>query len=145
MTAPHLVVLLLGAVALGVVLGVGAVWARRMQVLSRRAGSFRCGIGVGPAGPWRPGLAQYSTDRLSWWPRRSLGGAVRWARQDLVVIGRTPTRLHSPAGVPLLVLSCGVGGGVETIPELYLLVDTSASAGITSWLEAVSRNRNVVI
>ena len=123
MTAPHLVLLLIGAVALGAVLGVGAVWARRMQVLSRRAGSFRCAIGAGPSGPWRPGLAQYSTERLSWWPRRSLGGAVRWERQDLVVIGRAPTRLHSPAGVPLLMLTCGGGHAVEAIPELYLLVD----------------------
>jgi hypothetical protein len=70
---------------------------------------------------------------------------VRWERQDLVVIGRTPTRLHSPAGVPMLVLSCGVRHGVEAIPELYLLVDTAASAGITSWLESAARNGNVVI
>jgi hypothetical protein len=143
--APHLVLLLLGAVVLGAALGVGGVWARRMQILRRRAGSFRCGVGPGPSGPWRPGLAQYSAERLSWWPRHSLGGAVRWERQDLVVLGRTPTALHNATGVPMLVLSCGVTHGVEAIPELYLLVDAAASAGLTSWLEAASRNRNIVI
>lgn len=145
MSAPHLVALLVGALVLGAVLGVGAVWARRMQILRRRVGSFRCRVGAGPSGPWRPGLAQYSTDALAWWPRHSLGGSVRWARTDLVVLGRAPTRLRSAAGVPLLVLSCSVTPGVEAIPDLYLLMDTAASAGLTSWLEAASPNRNPVI
>lgn len=145
MTTPHLLALLLSALAIGVVLGVGAVWVRRLQVLGRRKGAFRCQVAASPEGPWRAGLAQYSAEDLSWWPRFSLGGAQRWRRADLVVIERRPSRLQDATGHPLLVVGCGVTRGVEAVPELYLLVDRSSSAGLTSWLEAAATYRGFVI
>ncbi|MBU4336493.1 MAG: DUF2550 domain-containing protein [Actinobacteria bacterium] len=145
MATHHLVALLLGALAIGVAVGVGAVWVGRLHILRRRQGSFRCQVAAAPDGPWRPGLAQYSADALSWWPRLSLGGAERWRRTDLMVLERRPTRLKDSTGQPLLAIACGVTRGAEAVPELYLMLDPASSAGLTSWLEAASRDQGVVI
>ncbi|MBU4213359.1 MAG: DUF2550 domain-containing protein [Actinobacteria bacterium] len=145
MATPHLVALLLSALAIGVVVGVGAVWVGRLRILRRRQGSFRCQVSETADGPWRPGLAQYSAEELSWWPRLSLGGARRWRRTDLMVLERHPTRLRDGAGQPLLSIACGVTRGAEAVPELYLMLDSASSAGLTSWLESASRDQGVVI
>ncbi|MCL2454024.1 MAG: DUF2550 domain-containing protein [Micrococcales bacterium] len=139
MAGTRLVVLLLAAVALGAVLAVGVVWLRRMSLLGHRPGTFRCWVGASTAGPWRPGLAEYSEDRLSWWPRFSLGGAERWQRSCLEVASRVQSSSLGAGGEPMLVLSCSMTRPDEAPENLYLLVEDAASAGLTSWLEATPR------
>jgi len=145
MAPPHLALLLLIAVVLGAALGIGAVWLRRMSVLGHRPGTFRCRVGSSVDGPWRSGLAQYSADRLSWWPRFSLGGAEHWERDCLTVLSRGDALVMDAAGNPLLVLTCRVTRTGGDRHDLFLLLGAAASAGLTSWLEATPPARHRVI
>ena len=131
----HLVLLLLAAVGLGAFLAVGAVWLYRISLIGHRMGNFRCWTGVGPDGPWRSGMAQYSAGRLSWWPRYSLGGAEHWSRESLEIVTRAEAGPLSPGIGRMLVVGCRVCEP-DREPDLFLLVDAAASAGLTSWLEA---------
>ena len=131
----RLALLLIAAAALGALAALAGVWVHRMSLLGHRPGTFRCWVGRGSDGPWRSGLAQYEADRLSWWPRFSLGGPKRWPRESLGVVSRAEADPLAPGRGPMLVLTCQT---VEPCPrpDLYLLLDTAAAAGVTSWLEA---------
>ena len=131
----HLALLLLSAAALGAIVAVGGIWLYRISLIGHRVGNFRCWLGAGPNGPWRSGMAQYSAGRLSWWPRYSLGGAEHWQRESLEIVNRTEAGPLTPGGGRRFVLSCQSCTQSEE-PDLFLLVDASASAGLTSWLEA---------
>ncbi len=127
--------LLLAAATLGALAALVGVWVHRMSLLGHRPGTFRCWVGRSAEGPWRPGIAQYETGRLSWWPRFSLGGAQHWPRESLGVVSRDEADVLVPSRGPMLVLGCQT---VEPCsrPDLYLLLDAAAAAGVTSWLEA---------
>lgn len=140
----HLALLLLAAAALGAVLALIGVWVRRMSWLGHRPGTFRCWVGRGSEGPWRPGVAQYETDRLSWWPRFSLGGALHWPRESLGVLSRVEAAPLGPGHGRMLVLGCQTVEPCQH-PDLYLLLDDAAAAGVTSWLEARPSHQNRVI
>jgi hypothetical protein len=136
----HLATWLVLGVVLGVVIAVGVIWLQRMSLLWHRSGTFTCRIGATPVGPWRPGLAQYSADKLSWWPRYSLGGGEHWSRTSLTVVSRS----ELPPGGPTVVLTCCVDGdgGPQT---LFLALGVEVSAGFTSWIEATPRRPDGVI
>lgn len=139
----HLALLLLAAVALGALGAVVGIWVHRMSLLGHRPGTFRCWVGRGSEGPWRVGLAQYEAGRLSWWPRFSLGGAKHWPRESLGVVSRAEADPFGPGDGPMLVLSCQTEPCPH--PDLYLLLDAAAAAGVTSWLEARPGPPNRVI
>lgn len=128
---------------LGAAIALSGVWIGRVSVLTHRPGTFRARVGATPTGPWKPGLAQYSTDQLTWWRWFSLGGAQHWERTTLTLAERVPsTSVFDAHGAPYLAVTCTVAGQYE---RLYLLLDSSAYAGFASWLEATSRPRNSVI
>ncbi len=131
----HLALLLFAAATLGALATLAGFWVHRMSLLGHRPGTFRCWVGRDSEGPWRPGLAQYEADQLSWWPRFSLGGAKHWPRESLGVVSRAEAGPLVPGRGPMLVLGCQT---VELCPrpDLYLLLDPAAAAGVTSWLEA---------
>jgi len=140
----HLALLLLAAAALGALGAVGGIWVHRMSLLGHRPGTFRCWVGRSADGPWHSGLAQYEAERLSWWPRFSLGGAKHWPRGALGVVSRTQADPLGSGSARMLVLGCQTAY-LCPHPDLYLLLDAAAAAGVISWLEACPWSPNQVI
>ena len=133
---PLLALLLLVAAALGALATLAGFWIYRVSVVGHRLGTFRCWVGNSPEGPWRSGIALYETDRLTWWPRFFLGGVKRWPRESLGVVSRSEVGDLLPGRGPMLVLRCQTVEACRPCPDLYLLLDTAAADGVTSWLEA---------
>ncbi|MCL2424458.1 MAG: DUF2550 domain-containing protein [Micrococcales bacterium] len=140
----HPALLLLAAAALGALVVVAGIWLHRMALLGPPPGTFRCWVGRSDQGPWRRGLARYEAERLSWWPRFSLGKTMHWSRGSLGVVSRTQTDPLGWGSDRVYVLGCQTAGACAH-PDVYLLVDAAAAAGVTSWLEARPGPPNQVI
>ena len=128
---------LLAALALGTVLGVvgGLFWSRQ-RTLTRRVASFGCLLRDAPAGPWRPGIAQYGVGRLMWWTGLSLSPrpARTWGRAHLELLGRTPLGQIDDRGRPLVQLRCQ-----HRDAQFDVIISAPACAGLVSWLESAPR------
>lgn len=134
---------LIGAlVVLGaLLLVVGAVLAMfwsRQSTLSRRVGSFSCGLRPDRQGeaPWASGIAHYTSARLVWWRVLSLSPrpAAAWSREELTLVDRVPLAEVDERGQPLLLVRCRHGED-----SFQLLVSAPACAGLVSWLESGPR------
>jgi len=112
--------------AIAVVIGLYGVGSQRTQALRRRWGAFTCDVMI--AGAASPGIAQFSTDSLQWWRRRSLASRPSrcWQRHDIEVIERSALGL----GQDVTVVLAHRGATVE------LVMSAGAYSGLTSWLEA---------
>ncbi len=148
------VVIVVGGLALVVGL-VCAAWLSRLRSLTRRVGSFGCGLwtmlpvpGTGSRavthhglGLRTAGIAHYGAGHLNWWRAFSLSPrpAQSWDRRQLEVLERQP--LGDPSRPDLVLVHCR--HGAET---LDLTMSAGAVSGLVSWLEAappVARSRVV--
>ncbi|OLT45524.1 DUF2550 domain-containing protein [Cellulosimicrobium sp. CUA-896] len=139
MTLPAWIALGLLLAAL-VVAGLGAL---RLRALSRRVGSFECGLRTAGAesASWTLGIAHYGVGRIDWWRSWSLSWRPgrTWSRHDLVIVGREPF------------------GGADARPDSYLVrcryreqeleltMARAAYEGLASWLEAAPPGRRDVV
>ena len=129
---------LVGVCALALVAGVAlvAAYVSRQRTLSRRVGSFACGLRLRAGHAAVAGVAHYTADRLRWWRSLSLWPrpACAWVRADLVVVQRTPAGEVDEAGRALLRVTCEHRG-----EAFELVMSEQACAGLVSWLEAGPR------
>jgi len=128
-----LLVLLLVATGLG---------ALRLRALSRRVGSFECGVrrAGAPGSPWVAGIAHYGVGRIDWWRlwSVSLRPARTWSRYDLAIEGREPLAGDGPE---TYLVRCTYRG-----QDLELTMSKGAYEGLASWLEAAPPGRrNIVV
>ncbi len=164
-----------GAIALVLaIVTVAALGVFRLRTLTRRIGSFDCGIRpVDAAGQWEQGIAHYGVTRIAWWRCWSLSmrPAMLLDRSELVITGRRPLRPEDvdgagadggpPVGVPTPAIPAGVEAltGVHASAradayivrcscrgaELELAMSAAAYAGLASWLEAAPPTRRQAI
>lgn len=128
---PEVWVLLAVLVAALLVLGFGA---HRLRTLTSRVGTFHCGV----RRPTRKGgvavsygVAEFRSERVDWWRVWSLfpRPKYRWRRDALHVVGHE--RLSRRGIGELVLVRCEYEGR-----PIELVMTPSASAGLTSWLEA---------
>ena len=120
-----------------VLLGLVLVWwlwaALRWRSLSRMAGSFPCTLidTDSKKQSQRYGVARFGNRSLRWYARGSLSyrPAHRWERATLQVSGRS-AELDGSNG-PWETVRLTSGGR-----SFVLVLTSSASAGLTGWLEA---------
>lgn len=130
---------LIGLGALLLLLGtVLALFWSRQSTLSRRVGSFACGLRAdGPVeGRWATGIAHYTSSRLVWWRVLSLSPrpAAAWSRDELTIVERIALPEVDDRGRALLLVRCVHGGDA-----FQLLISAPACAGLVSWLESGPR------
>lgn len=104
----------------------------RVRSISSRVGSFECALQQDGQAGWASGIASFGTDRLDWY--RVVSASPRpeasWSREGLEVLGRS-VRLIGGRSTSVVEVRCGVGATAWT-----LAMSRSATAGLTSWLEA---------
>lgn len=112
------------------------LYLTRQRTLSRRVGSFGCGLRDDGSVAWVSGTAQYATGRLLWW--RSLSLAPRpehsWSRAELDLLERVLLEETGDDGLPLLLVRC-----IHRGRPFELTMSVQACAGLVSWLEAGPR------
>ena len=126
------VALVLGGL-LGVAVIVTGLWASRRRTLTRRVGSFECGLAMAsPRGQGgSAGTCQYGATRLYWWRGWSLSPrpARIWPRSQIVIVERV--LLDDVRATGHVAVRC------RTDDESFELVMTrEAYAGFRSWIEA---------
>ncbi|MHA3948071.1 DUF2550 family protein [Cellulomonas bogoriensis] len=124
----------LTAVLLVAVVVLAGLYLSRLRTLSRRVGSFACG--VRHEDRWTAGIAQYTHGRIAWWRAVSLAPrpARTWSRGELTLLERTPLGEQDEHGQEMLLVRCLHGG--ETFD---LAMSVPACAGLVSWLESGPR------
>ncbi|MBC7290887.1 MAG: DUF2550 domain-containing protein [Actinotalea sp.] len=112
-------------------------WSRQ-STLSRRVGSFACGLRTDGASerPWSNGIAHYAHDRLVWWRVLSLSPrpAATFSRSELTLVERVELEEVDERGQPLLLVRC-----VHGEDTFEALISAPACAGLVSWLESGPR------
>jgi len=126
------VALVLGAFAVAVCVGLG-LGASRRRTLTRRVGSFDCGLvrtSVRGAAV-SPGKCQYGSANLYWWRSWSLAPrpARTWVRSQIEVVERT--LLDDVRATGRVSVRCRTQDG-----SFELRMSREAYAGLRSWLEA---------
>lgn len=128
--------LVLGALLL-LLGGLLALFWSRQSTLSRRVGSFSCGLRPdGDEGSWANGIAHYTSSRLVWWRLLSLWPrpAASFSRAELTIVERVVLDEVDDRGQPLLLVRC-----VHGDDEFQALMSAPACAGLVSWLESGPR------
>ena len=128
--------LVLGALLLLVATVLAMFWSRQ-STLTRRVGSFACGLRPDAEDrAWSNGIAQYTSSRLVWWRVLSLAPrpAAAWSRDELTLVERVALDEVDDRGRPLLLVRCV--HGEETF---QVLMSAPACAGLVSWLESGPR------
>ncbi|EYR63545.1 hypothetical protein N866_19900 [Actinotalea ferrariae CF5-4] len=130
-----LIVLGLLLLLLAVVL---AMFWSRQTTLSRRVGSFSCGLRPDTSSdrPWTTGIAHYTSSRLVWWRVLSLSPrpAAAWSRDELTLVERVPLGEVDERGRQMLLVRC-----VHGSDAFQVLMSAPACAGLVSWLESGPR------
>jgi hypothetical protein len=128
--------LVLGALLLLVGAVLALFWSRQ-STLSRRVGSFSCGLRP-EAGEssWTNGIAHYTSSRLVWWRLLSLWPrpAASFSRAELTIVDRVALDEVDHRGQPLLLVRC-----VHREEHFQALMSAPACAGLVSWLESGPR------
>lgn len=129
---------LLVLVAVAVLTGCGLA-ASRWHTLTRRVGSFPCGLTIGDRSV--SGVAHYGARSLYWWRLRSLALRAEriWPRDDMTVVERHALQGGRALSGPILV-SCQIGS-----ERVQLVMSPEAYAGLTSWLESAPPVPHTVI
>nr|WP_194720231.1 DUF2550 domain-containing protein [Cellulosimicrobium arenosum] len=124
-------------VAVAVLAGLAVVV--RLRALTRRVGSFDCGLRTG-AGVTQ-GIAHYCVGRIDWWRcwSFSVRPARSWSRHHLTIVGREP---FEPSGSrpETYLVRCRYEG-----EELELTMPRAAYEGLASWLEAAPPGRRDLV
>nr|WP_297423316.1 DUF2550 family protein [uncultured Actinotalea sp.] len=129
--------IVLGALLLVVGVLLAMFWSRQ-STLSRRVGSFSCGLRPdgGAEGSWSTGIAHYTSSRLVWWRLLSLWPrpAASFSRAELTIVERVVLEELDERGQPLLLVRC-----VHGDDRFQALMSAPACAGLVSWLESGPR------
>ncbi len=129
---------ILGAVVALMLVSVGALAFRR-RLLTRRGGTFDCGLRLRPAAMgrgWVMGIGRYAGDTLEWYRVFSYATRprVKLERRELEVLGRREP--DGPEVFALLsgavVVECAHGEG-----NVELAMGPGALTGFLSWLESM--------
>ncbi|ROS78464.1 DUF2550 family protein [Cellulomonas sp. PhB143] len=126
--------------AVAVLIAVLALGVVRLRGLTRRIGSFDCGVRLPGRSATTTGVAVYGAGRIDWWRYWSVSfrPAASWPRSALVVDGREP--VADPGGPDVYVVHARCGAAA-----LELTMTPDAYAGLTSWLEAAPTNPGTVV